>query len=307
MALWIWLSLGAAFAQNLRSAVQKRLTATLSTGGATATRFLYGLPFAALWLALLVGASAPDAPSLPSPTPAFALYTLAGALAQIGATALLLRTFATRSFAAGTTFSKTEGLQTVLVGYLVLGDALGAAALAGVATTALGVLLVSVARTGAALPPSPAERWRTVGLGLLSGTLFAVSAVAYRGASLALDAGGDGADVALRAAVTLVAALAVQSLATGVGLALREPGELRRVARAWRAGLVAGAAGAAASAGWFNAFTLVDAALVKAVGSIELAFAMLASRLVFGERPSAREGVGVLVVMAGIVMTVLGA
>ena len=304
MATWIWLSLGAAFAQNLRSAVQKRLTATLSTGGATATRFLWGLPFAALYLAAL--ALATGAPP-PAPTPAFALWTVVGALAQIGATALLLTTFATRSFAAGTTFSKTEGLQTVLVGWLLLGDALGPAALAGVATTALGVLLVSVARSGTDLPASPSARRRTVGLGLLSGTLFAVSAVSYRGASLALDARGDGAGFALRAAVTLVAALAVQSLVTGAGLALREPGELGRLARAWRAGLLAGAAGATASAGWFTAFTLVDAALVKAVGSIELAFALAASRLAFGERPSAREGAGVLVVMAGIALTVLAA
>ena len=307
MSTWIWLSLGAAFAQNLRSAVQKRLTATLSTGGATATRFLYGLPFAALYLAALLALRTEPGGALPAPTPAFALYTLVGALAQIGATSLLLATFATRSFAAGTTFSKTEGLQTVLFGYLVLGDALGPAALVGVGTTAAGVLLVSVARTGAALPPEPGRRWRTVGLGLGSGALFAVSAVCYRGASLALDADGIGGDVALRAALTLVAALAVQSLATGVTLGLREPGELRRVALAWRAGLVAGGAGATASALWFTAFTLADAALVKAVGSIELVFALLASRFAFGERSSAGEIAGTLVVGIGIALTVLSA
>ena len=290
---WVWLSLGGAVLQNLRSAVQKRLTATLSTGGAAATRFLYGLPFAALYLAILLAAG--ETP-LPAPNARFAAFVLGGSLAQIGGTVLLLATFARRSFAVGTAYSKTEGIQTALVGWLLLGDAIGPVGLVGIGLTALGVLLVSVARS-AARPPAgeggasagppggdgaPAEpsdeprarqareRREAAVLGLLSGTLFALSAVGYRGAALALGE----ADFVLRAAVTLSVALGIQSAVMAVGLRLLAPGELGRIGRAWRPGLLAGASGAAASACWFTAFTLIGAAYVKAVGSVELLLAV---------------------------------
>ena len=60
-----------------------------------------------------------------------------------------------------------------------------------------------------------------------------------------------------------------------------------------------------ASLGWFSAFTLTSAAEVKAVGQIELLFSMATARLAFGERPSAREIVGIALVGGGIVMLVL--
>ena len=47
--LWIPLTIGGAFFQNLRSALQKHLKAKLSTGGASYVRFLYALPFALLY------------------------------------------------------------------------------------------------------------------------------------------------------------------------------------------------------------------------------------------------------------------
>ena len=49
--LWIPVTLFAAFAQTLRNAAQRNLVASLGTMGATLVRFLYGLPFALLWLA----------------------------------------------------------------------------------------------------------------------------------------------------------------------------------------------------------------------------------------------------------------
>ena len=50
--LWIPITLWAAFAQSLRNAAQRHLTRELGTLGATSVRFVYGLPFAAAWLAL---------------------------------------------------------------------------------------------------------------------------------------------------------------------------------------------------------------------------------------------------------------
>ena len=50
--LWIFTTLVAAGAQTARNAMQSSLTATLGTLGATQVRFVYGLPFAVVFVAV---------------------------------------------------------------------------------------------------------------------------------------------------------------------------------------------------------------------------------------------------------------
>jgi drug/metabolite transporter (DMT)-like permease len=78
------------------------------------------------------------------------------------------------------------------------------------------------------------------------------------------------------------------------------------VARAWRAGLKVGACGALASAGWFTAMTMENAAYVRAVGQLELVFAVGASWLYFRERIRPAEIVGIGAVVSGVLLIVLG-
>ncbi|MGA1676748.1 MAG: multidrug transporter, partial [Pseudomonadales bacterium] len=117
--LWIPITLFAALAQTIRNAAQRKLTSSLGTVGATWVRFLYGLPFALAWLAvvLVVTGSA-----LPIPDLRFLLFVSAGALAQVLATALLLRVMAASNFALGVAYSKTEAMQVAVFGLLFLGD-----------------------------------------------------------------------------------------------------------------------------------------------------------------------------------------
>ena len=51
--LWIPLTIGAAFAQTLRNAAQRSLVGTVGTMGATLVRFLFALPFAAIYTVLV--------------------------------------------------------------------------------------------------------------------------------------------------------------------------------------------------------------------------------------------------------------
>src|SRR5690606_33958152 len=55
---WVWIpaTLAAAAAQAGRNAVQRSLTASLGTLGATQVRFLFGFPFALLFLAVVLWA-----------------------------------------------------------------------------------------------------------------------------------------------------------------------------------------------------------------------------------------------------------
>ena len=279
----------AAFAQTVRNAAQRQLTAQLGTLGATLVRFLYGLPFAALWLFLVDFFTAS---ALPAPNAVFAGWVVLGAVAQIGGTALLLRTMQERNFALGVAYSKTEVLQVAVFGLAFLGDPLGAAALAAVIVGTMGVLLLS--------PSSWSGGWtsRSAWLGLASGAGFALSAVGYRGAALAL---GD-APFLVAAALTLVAAQLVQTLLLGGWLAARVPGAVTRVLRAWRASLLAGFMGAAASAGWFTAFAIEPVAHVRTLGLVELVFSYLVSLRLFRERLSRRELAGMALLALGVIL-----
>lgn len=297
MEAWIPITIAAAAAQTLRFIAQKRLTgAGLSAGGATLARFLYAAPLAALLVAGYGAAKGYAPPALPA---AFWGHALAGGLAQILATMCVVALFAHRNFAVGLTFKKTEVMLTAVVGFAVLGDRVSAPGALALALGFLGVLCLSD-------PPGATGRGlarvvnRAAGLGLLSGLFFAVSAVGYRGAVLALDGG----DTAFRAGATLAVVTAAQTLALGAWLLWREPGQVPAVLSHWR---VAGQVGLLSMLGsycWFAAFSLQNAAYVFAVGQIELIFGVLASVLVFGERITAREATGMAVIAVSILLLV---
>jgi drug/metabolite transporter (DMT)-like permease len=110
-----------------------------------------------------------------------------------------------------------------------------------------------------------------------------------------------------RAIVTLACVTFAQSVGMAAYLRLREPGELRRVALAWRRTVWVGVTGVVGSAGWFTAFALQNAAYVRAFGQVEIVFTLIVSALVFHERLRAREGIGIALVVASLVGVVLGA
>ena len=75
--------------------------------------------------------------------------------------------------------------------------------------------------------------------------------------------------------------------------AWREPATLGRVAGSWRQAAWIGVVGVTASACWFIAMTIQNAAYVRALGQIELVFTFIASALVFRERSNRKELAGV--------------
>jgi len=295
---WVPITIAAAFLQNLRSAMQKALKSELSNNGATYVRFFYGVPFAALVLGILMFAD--ESTTLPKPRQDFFLFGTAGGLAQIFGTAALLKAVTLRSFAVGTAYSKTEPLQAAFFGFVLLGEGITAPGLAGLFISGVGVIALSVPTEKLSakkfLDFGPAA-W----LGLASGALFAIAAVCYRGASLSLP---QEFGVFVRALFTLVAVILFQTLVMTGYLIVREPGELARVGRAWRPGLLVGASGAFASMGWFTAMTLENAAHVRAVGQLELVFALLSSWLFFREKIRATELAGISAILLGILILI---
>lgn len=300
MELWIPITIGAAFLQNIRSSLQRHLKGHMGTTGATFVRFGFGLPFAALYLfALTLLADAP----VPSPSPVFLMWASIGALGQIAATFLLIHLFSFRNFTVGTAYSRTEPAQAALFGLVFLGETVGPFTLLAIAVSVFGVMLISVARSvfsPATLVTSVFTR--TAGIGLLSGTLFGITAVAYRAASLSLHH----PNFAVQAATTLLWAIALQ---TGVMLAWmlwRDRVGLARIGSSWKISTLVGFVGATASFGWFAAMTLQQAAVVKALAQIEMIFAFASTLLFFREHINRLEIAGCFLIVAGILVLVLG-
>jgi drug/metabolite transporter (DMT)-like permease len=292
--LWVFATLVAAGAQTVRNAMQSSLTATLGTLAATQVRFVYGLPFATVFL---VVAATVARSGVPAPTSTFLAYTVGGAIAQIAGTALLLAAMQARSFSVATTFNKTEAVQVAIFGVALLGDRLTLAGAAAIVVASAGVVLVA-AGPGTKLGGSG---WRPVFYGIVSGGCFALASVGFRGGILAL---GDGAYY-LRAATTLTWALALQALLLGAWMALFARGALLGSLTLWRQSLVAGFFGAFASQFWFVGFSLTAAANVKALGLVEVVFAHVVAHRVFAQRATPREAAGMTLVVAGVALLLL--
>ena len=297
MDLWIPITIAAAFSQNLRFMLQKHLKATgLSTGGATFARFLFAAPLAAALLGVLVQANGWGVPQVSA---RFVGFAIMGGIAQILATMLVVALFSERNFAVGITFKKTETIQTAIVGAILLGEGISGYGLFAIVIGLVGVILLSD-------PPDGDGGWRrffnrAAGIGLASGALFGVSAIGYRGASLSL---GDG-HFLLRSVFTLMCVTTFQTVVMAVWLNLRERGEIGRVVKHWRVTSMVGLTGMIGSLGWFTAFTLQNAAYVKALGQVELIFSFLASYLIFKETSTKRELIGIALVVLSIVVLVL--
>jgi len=290
--LWVPFTLAGSVAQIVRNSAQASLTGRIGTLGATQTRFVFGLPFALLYLAAVLwwtGAAFPrfDAAALG--------WTMLAGLSQIAATAMMLVVMGRRAFAVAYAYIKTEPVIVAIAGVVLLGDVLPPLAWIAVVVVTAGVLVASV----------KPEDWRKVLgegrmilAGLVSGGLFGLSAIAARGASSAL---GDG-PVMVRALSVLAVSLVMQTALLGLWLGAFDRKAFLGSLREWRTSLGAGCAGATASACFFTAFALAPAANSRTLTLVELPLAALASRHISGRVLKRHEIVGLSVIMAGVAL-----
>ncbi|MGI9437814.1 MAG: EamA family transporter [Geminicoccaceae bacterium] len=299
MELWIPISIAAAFLQNVRSSLQRHLKASLSTTGATFSRFAYAAPLAALYA---FGLAAIGGFDVPRPNAIFFASMIVGGVSQILATALLIALFSFRNFAVGTTFSKTETIQTAIFGIVILGETLSSTAVIAILISLFGVFTISTARTPKGLAGLISGLTDKAALiGIASGAFFGISAVSYRAASLSL--GGEG--FLMQASFTLAAVTLFQTALMAIYMRWREPGQMTAVLKAWRVAGLVGLSGMLASLGWFTAMTIQNAAYVRALGQVELIFTFASSYLIFGERSNRSELIGIGLVIAGILILLL--
>ena len=299
--IWLPATLLAGATQAWRTAIQRRVSHSLSLNAAGLVRYLYGLPFA---LSLLGGYRLAFSGPLPSADPLFLLFCLGGGLAQIIATNLLIMAFAHRNFVVGTAYSKTEAVQGAILSFLLMGERLHPLAWAGIGCGVMGVMLLSTGgkRMG------PADFVKALGqpaalTGIASGFFFALTAVSIRRATQEVG----GSDPILAALVVLAVTVTLQTLMQGGYLLVREPGEMRKVLTSWRVSGQVGLLSALGSACWFSGFATAPVALVRIVGQVEVAFTLGFGHFYLGERMRRSEAAGLLLVGGGVVLALAGA
>lgn len=294
--LWVPFTLFAALAQTIRNTAQRSLTQQLGTLPATLVRFVYGLPFAAVFVALLYILPA-QPPALPQFSAAYVGWIGLGAFFQVAATAALLLAMKERNFAVAVTLSKTEILQVALFAAVFLKELPSALALSAMVIATIGVLLLSLPPRGQILS---LRAWfsKSALYGLICGACFAIAVIGFRGGALELNAetpwlsGGWG----------VLLAQTLQSIFLGAWVAFKTPQGIMPIVRAWRVSLLAGSMGAAASLAWFTAYAMQSAAAVRTLGMVEVVFSYLVSRRLFSENFSTAEKLGMGLMVLGLVL-----
>ena len=291
--LWIPATVFASAFQVARNAFQRGMMSSTGPWGATLVRFLFGLPFSLLFVAV-VSAFTPTAH--PDFTAVFWSASVTGALTQVLATAALLVAMNRAGFAVGTALQQSSLPLAAIVGLIVFHDHLSGLAWLGVGITTAGLAALTWPKNATGPKPVSGALF-----GLLSGLCFGFSLNAYRHAVRALEPHHP----IYSAIVGVAVAQAMQSAVLTLILALRDPAALRAIVKGWRESIAAGLCGALASSGWFIALALAPAAPVRAVGVVEAPMAAIAARRLFAERLHARQILAGAAVLAGVLLTTL--
>lgn len=300
MALWVWLAIGAAVTQAIRSAFQKSLVADLGNIGASLVRFSYAIPFA--W-SMVLGYSWLSGQSMPTVTLGFLGWLSIAGLFQIIFTILLVTMFSHRSFAVGAAFSKTEVIQAALFEAMIIGYIVGAQVGLAIILGVVAVFFLSVAKSQLSMGNVVQSLFtKQAAIGIASGAALGFCTVAFRAAIDALEDG----DLLVRAGLAGAVAVVIQTAALSGWMWVRVRPELIASFVQWRRAWKVGCAGAICTALWFCAFTLHAVAPVRAVGQIELLIALGISYFYFRETPTGREVIAMLLLATSIIMVLLG-
>ena len=293
---WVWWTLLAATMQSVRTAGQKQLAKSVSPMTATLVRYLYGLPFAVLYVAFLFSDEMIVSGCLPAISPGVTFYIsgfIAGVL-QIVATVLLIRLFGLRNFAVGSTFVRSEILLTAIIGIFLFTEQVTSVGWIAMLICVVGLVVISVAKSG-----KLTSVWDRSGLyGLGAGLAFALTSLFLRQASLSLEL----PSATQAAGLTLLYMVLLQTVLCLAWVCITRIDELKRVVGLWRASLFIGFTSLAGSAGWFTAMTLQSASYVKTLGQIEFLLTLAISIVYFKEMPTSKELVGMCLIVAGAVL-----
>ena len=293
---WILTSILGAFFQNARSSIQKKLNTEMSLMASTYVRFAFSLPILLIVFLLYFGNF--DYFQLAIQSPNFVIYVVLASVLQISFTLLFLYLLKFTNFLVGTALSKTEVIQIAFFEFIILKDYLNFYALLGIMISTIGVIIFSTKDVKNIIN---SFFTKSTIIGLFCGTILALSVVFYRGSMEFIDFTNKNFDKAL---LTLFAATLIQTSLITFYLLFFEISEFKRLKSNIKLSALAGLFGFSATISWFYSFSLVQAALVRAVGQIELLFSYISSRFMFKEKIKFVEIIGITIFIFGLFLVI---
>ena len=295
--VWAIFAVLAAFFQNLRTSLQKKLNKNLSIVASTYVRFAFALPFALIVFIFNFGNF--DIISTVLNQSNFFYYTFLGSVIQITFTITLLYLFRFSNFVVGTSLSKTEVIQIAIFEYIILKDKLNLFGVLGIIIATIGVIMISI-KDLRLFFKNFFSKVTLIGLG--AGLLLGLSVVYFRAAALSLENFSSNFD---KAFMTVFFALIIQTAVITIYLVIFERPEFKKFLENKFEIFLAGLSGFLATLSWFFAFTLIQASFVRALGQIEIFFSYVSSKYLFKEKITFIEILGVLTFIAGATILLL--
>ncbi len=289
---WILFTLMAAFMQSWRNAFQKQLSTTVDVYGVTLARFLFGFPFAAVYIFWLYHSQPISVHA--AFTAKFWIYIFLAGSSQILATILMVMLFKQKNYAVGVGLAKSEAILAALVSVVFLHERLSFWAWVGVAIGALAVFLLS---KGSQLQNMSV---RTLAIGVGSGLSFAITSLLVREASLELTA----LPFLHRASWVLISVIGFQCLSMLLYLTLFSRKTLKAMQAKIGLTFKVSVCSFLASLGWFTAMSMQSVAIVKTLGQIEVLFSLLISAYFFREKLARTDHWGLLLVVIAAIMVI---
>ncbi|WP_420787386.1 EamA family transporter [Shewanella chilikensis] len=290
--MWIIFTLMAAFMQAWRNAFQSRLSRDVNVAGVTLARFVYAGPLAAVYLLSLYAWQ--DA-GLPQLGHGALQYIIGAALAQILATALMVKLFQLQNFAVGAGLAKSEALVAAVLGSLFFGTALTVTGWLGVLVGTVAVFLLSTQGGLKGLS------FKTLLLGLGCGSAFALTSLWVREASLVL-----GLPFPHRAAWVLLLVILLQTLLLLAWLLIKDKETLKKLWHRPKLTLAISISSCLGSIGWFSAMSLTAVPYVKTLGQVEVFFMMLISSLWLKQLVKVKDMGGLVLIALAAVLVLWG-
>ena len=295
--VWAIFAVLAAFFQNLRTSLQKKLNKNLSIVASTYVRFAFALPFALIVFFFNFGNF--DIISTVLNQSNFFYYTFLGSVIQITFTITLLYLFRFSNFVVGTSLSKTEVIQIAIFEYIILKDKLNLFGVLGIIIATIGVIMISIKDLRLFFKNFFSK---VTIIGLAAGLLLGLSVVYFRAAALSLENFSSNFD---KAFMTVFFALIIQTTVITIYLVIFERPEFKKFLENKFEIFLAGLSGFLATLSWFFAFTLIQASFVRALGQIEIFFSYVSSKYLFKEKITLIEILGVLTFIAGATILLL--
>ena len=294
---WVIFTVLAAFFQNLRTSLQKRLNKNLSLVASAYIRFAFALPFA--FIIFFINFRSLDIVQIILDQNNFIYYTFLGAIFQVIFTLLLLYLFKFSNFVVGTSLSKTEVIQIAIIEYIILKDKLNLFGIIGIIVATIGVIVITIKDVKLFFRNFFSK---VTLIGLTTGLILGLSVVYFRAAALSLENFSSNFDKAI---TTLFFGLFIQTAVVTTYLLIFEKSEFKKFYQNKVEICFTGLAGFLATLSWFFAFTLIQASFVRAVGQIEILFSYISSKYLFKEKITFIEIMGIIIFISGATLLLL--